>query len=131
MALRGRLRRLQQEAEKGAVVVRQKDGSVRTFGVMEVQKEMFLAQMDLLRDTARDSDVLDAVRNATLQSRTSFEERFGAITFSEYIIAAEYSGGWVEVITLTEDGRVQRVRYEGGTSEADRIRREARGAAPQ
>ena len=87
--------------------------------------------MDLLRDTARDSDVLDAVRNATPQSRTSFEERFGAIAFSEYIIAAEYSGGWVEVITLTEDGRVQRVRYEGGSEEADRIHREAREAAPQ
>lgn len=110
-------------------MLRLKDGMARAFETMEAYKEMFLAQMDLLRDTARDSEVLEAVRNATPESRAAFEERFGPIVITEHIIAAEYQGGWVETLTLTEDGRVERVRHEGGSPEAERIRREIRQEA--
>ena len=72
MSLRDRLRRLKQEAEKGAVSVRQRDGTVRTFDEMTVHKEMFGARMDLFMDTARESVVLEAVRNATPESRKAF-----------------------------------------------------------
>lgn len=89
MYLRGRLKRLRQKAEEGGVIIRQRDGGVRVFDTMTVFSEMFLAKMDLLRDTARDSEVLDAVRTATPESRADFEERFGPIAFTEYVIGAE------------------------------------------
>jgi hypothetical protein len=118
VGIRGRLRRLQAKAEEGGVVIRQRDGTLKAFEVMHVQAEMFLAKMDLLRDTARDSEVLDAVRNATPESRREFEERFGPIAFTEYVIGAD----WVEAKTLTEDGEVERIVYEGGSEEAALVR---------
>jgi hypothetical protein len=129
MSLRQRLRRLRAKAEEGGVLIRQLDGSVRAFEVMEVLKEMYLTQADLLRDTARESAVLDAVRGATPESRASFEERFGPIGMVEYIIASPESGGWVESKTLTEDGRVERVRYEGGSEEAEYVREGAKSGS--
>ena len=122
MSLRQRLHRLREKAEDGAVVVHQRDGSLRRFDVMEVHKEMFHARMDLWLDTASDSEVLAAVRNATPGSRDKFEERFGPIVMTNYVIASEQEGGWVESKTLTETGRVERVRYEGGSEEAQRVR---------
>ncbi len=122
MSLRDRLRRLRQRAEQGGVVIRQQDGTLKAFEVMHVQAEMFLTQMDLLRDTARASEVLDAVRGATPESRRAFEERFGPIAMTEYIIASPLDGGWVEAKTLTEDGRVERVLYEGDSEEANLVR---------
>ena len=122
MGLRDRLRRLRQKAEEGGVLIRQRDGGVKVFEVMHVQAEMFLAQMELLRDTARQSEVLDAVRNATPESRAEFEERFGAIAFTEYIIGSSSNGGWVEAKTLTEDGHVERVLYDGDSAEAGLVR---------
>ena len=122
MGIRDRLRRLQAKAEEGGVLIRQRDRGVKVFDILEVQKEMFLAKMDLLRDTARESEVLDAVRNATPESRAKFEERFGPITVTEYIIGPPSSGGWVEAKTLTEDGRVERVLYEGGNEEVTLVR---------
>jgi len=83
VGVRARLRRLQAKVEHDGVVLRQRDGTLKAFEVMHVQAEMFLAKMDLLRDTARDSEVLDAVRNATPESRREFEERFGPIAFTE------------------------------------------------
>ena len=79
---------------------------------------MFLAKMDLLQDTARDSAVLNALRNATPDGRRDFEERFGPIAFTEYTIGAE----WVEAKTLTESGEVPRVLYEGDSEEATLVR---------
>ena len=79
---------------------------------------MFLAKMDLLQDTARDSAVLNALRNATPDSRRDFEERFGPIAFTEYTIGAE----WVEAKTLTESGEVPRILYEGDSKEATLVR---------
>jgi hypothetical protein len=93
---------------------------------MQVQKELFLAQADLLRDTARKSTILEAVRGATPESRASFEERFGSIVIIDYIIVAMSNGGWVEAKMLTDDGRVERVLYEGGSEEAERIREGAK-----
>jgi hypothetical protein len=122
VAIRDRLRRLRAKAEEGGVLLRQRDGGVRAFDVLEVQKEMFLAKMDLLRDTARKSDVLDAVRKATPESRREFEERFGPISFTEYIITPASRGGQVESKTLTAAGTVERVLYEGGSEEAALVR---------
>jgi Zn/Cd-binding protein ZinT len=42
------------------------------------------------------------------------------------IIAADYQGGWVEEYRLLEDGTVEKIYYEGGSPEAERIREEAR-----
>jgi hypothetical protein len=126
VALRDRLRRLTRQAEEGGVLIRQREGSVRVFDTMTVFSEMFLARCDLLGDTARESEVLDAVRGATLESRRNFEERFGPIAITEYIIASPERGGWVEAKRLTEDGRVERVMYEGDSEEAVKIREGAR-----
>jgi hypothetical protein len=118
VAIRDRLRRLRAKAEEGGVILRQRDGSVKVFDSMTVFSEMFLAKTNLLLDTARDSEVLDAVRNATSESRRDFEERFGLIAFTEYIICAE----WVEAKTLTEDGEIERVLYDGHCEEATLVR---------
>ena len=117
MGIRDRLRRLRAKAEEGGVVIRQRIGSVKVFDTMTVFSEMFLAKMDLLRDAARESEVLDTVRNATPESRAEFEEKFGPIRVVEYIIGAE----WVEAKTLTESGEVLRVLYEGDSEEAERV----------
>jgi hypothetical protein len=127
MALRDRLRRLREKAEEGAVVLHQRDGGIVAFEEMEVHKAMFLAKMDLAQGTATQSEVLDAVRGATPEARADFEMRFGPINMVEHIIAAESRGGWVEVLTLTDDGCVEKVRHECGAEEAERIRREAGG----
>ena len=118
MSLRDRLRRLRAKAEEGGVVIHQRDGGVKVFDTMTVFSEMFLAKTDLLRDAARESEVLDAVRNATPESRREFEEKFGPIAFTEYIIGAD----WVEAKTLTADGRVERVHYDGDSEEATLVR---------
>jgi hypothetical protein len=76
-------------------------------------------------------EVLDAVRNATPQSRAEFEERFGPISFSVHIIAADYQGGWVKVRNLLEDGTVEEIFHEGGSEEALRLRRECREGRPR
>ena len=99
-------------------MIYQRDGSVRCFEVVEVHAEMFLAQCDLLRDTTRQSEVLEAVRNATPESRAAFEERFGPIAFTEYIITPKSRGGQVEAKILTEAGEVLRVLYDGDSEEA-------------
>ena len=52
------------------------DGLVRAFGLMEVQKEMFPTPDGYLEGTARDSEVLNAVRKATPESQAKLEERF-------------------------------------------------------
>ena len=118
MAFKDRLRRIQAKAEAEGVLIRQRGGGVKVFNTMTVFTEMFLAQMDLLQDTARESEVLVAVRNATSESRREFEEKFGPIAFTEYIIGAD----WVEAKTLTEDGRVERVLYDGDSAAATLVR---------
>jgi hypothetical protein len=126
VSFKHRLCRLQAKAVESGILIHQQDGSVRVFEVMQVQKELFLAQADLLRGTARESTILEAVRGATPESRASFEERFRSIVIVDYIIAAMSNGGWVEAKMLTDDGRVERVLYEGGSEEAERIREGAK-----
>ena len=46
MALRDVLRRLKREANEDAVVIRQRDGSVRAFDTLHVMGQMYLAQVD-------------------------------------------------------------------------------------
>lgn len=126
MALRDRLRRLTRQAEEDSVLIRQQSGTVRAFDVMDVEKDMFLAQYELFKGEAHPSEILEAVRNATPASRHAFEERFGEIHMVARIIAPEKDGGWVEVFTLLEDGAVERVLHKGDSVEAKRIREEAR-----
>ena len=73
MAPKGRLRRLERDAQSEGVILRLRDGGLRVFDQMEVAAEMFLAKMDLFRGEARPSEVLAAVRAATPESRAAFE----------------------------------------------------------
>jgi hypothetical protein len=129
--LRNELRRLKREAQKDRVVLHLRDGGLRVFDQMEVAKEMFLTQMDLMRGKARPSEVLDAVRAATPESRAAFEEEHGSIEMVGHIIAGSYEGAWVREHQLLEDGRVETIHYEGGSEEAERIRQEARQRGPE
>jgi len=129
MGLKHRLRRLAREAEEGGVLLRMQDGSVRVFEEMECWKALFLAHVDLLKGESYESEILDAVRNATPESRRAFEARVGPITFTTNIIASEVDGGWVETYTLLEDGSVEKVFHEGGSEGAKRALQEARQEA--
>lgn len=111
-------------------MVRLRDGTARYFEEMDVLSEMFLAQTDLFKGESYDSPVLAAVRNATPESRERFEREFGPIAMTATIVCPEADGGWVEVFSLGEDGTVGKVRHEGGSEEAERIRREARERGP-
>ena len=130
MGLKDRLRRLEREAEEDGIVIRLQDGTVRVFDPTMVAVEMFGARMSLMRGISQASEVLDAVRRATPESRAAFEERCGSIVMGIHIIAAEDEGGWVETRTLTEAGEVERAFYEGGSAEAERMRRQARQEVP-
>jgi hypothetical protein len=131
MALKGRLRRLEQQARSEGVILRLRDGGLRVFDQLEVAKEMFLAKTDLLaRGESRSSEVLDAVRAATPESRAAFEEEHGSIEMVGRIIAPEHRGGWVDEYRLLEDGTVKITRFEGGSEEALRILEEARRQGP-
>jgi hypothetical protein len=42
-----------------------------------------------------------------------------------HIIEGGFEGAWVEELNLLEDGSVEHIFHEGGSEEAERIRREA------
>jgi hypothetical protein len=130
MALKGRLRRVEREARSEGVILRLRDGGLRVFDQMEVWKEMFLTQTALMLGEAHPSEVLDAVRAATPESRAAFEEEHGSIDMVGHIIAADDEGGWVDEHRLLEDGTVETTHYEGNSEEAERIRQEARQGGP-
>jgi hypothetical protein len=127
---RGRLRRLERGAQSEGVILRLRDGGIIVFSDQEVFKEMFLCRMDLFQGKVRPSEVLDAVRAATPESRAAFEDEYGSIEMVGHIIAADYQGGWVEEHRLLEDGTVETTHYEGGSEETERIRQEARERGP-
>ena len=130
MGLKGRLRRVEREARSEGVILRLRDGGLRVFDQMEVWQEMFLTRMDLMKGEARPSEVLDAVRAATPESRAAFEQEYGSIEMVGRILAGDYQGGWVDEHRLLEDGTVESTHYEGGSEEAERIRHEARQRGP-
>jgi hypothetical protein len=73
--VRGRLRRLERTAKEGAVLLKQRDGSVRAFDKMHVMGQIFLAKLDAgLGLPRRSSDVLDALDAATRECRRVVEE---------------------------------------------------------
>jgi hypothetical protein len=127
---RGRLRRLERGAQSEGVILRLRDGGMSVFSDQEVFKEMFLCRMELFRGEVRPSEVLDAVRAATKESRAAFEDEYGSIEMVNRVIAPEYQGGWVDEYRLLEDGTVEITRHEGGSEEAERIHREARQGGP-
>jgi len=112
------------------VVIKLKDGGRRVFTDMHAWSEMFLTTTDLFSGKSKPSEVLDAVRQATPESRRRFEEEYGTITPEVHIVAGDYQGGWVEVYKLEEDGTVTKTRHEGGSEEAERLREEARQSGP-
>ena len=127
MAHRGRLRRLEREAKSEGVILRLRNGDIKVFSDLDVFGEMFLAKTDLLvRGESRPSEVLDAVRDATPESRAAFEEEYGTIEMVGHIVAGDHQGGWVDEYRLLEDGTVETIHYEGGSEEAERIRRGAK-----
>jgi hypothetical protein len=84
MGLRDVLRRLRREAAQDAVLIRQRDGSVRAFDRMHVMGQMYLAQVDdALGRPRRSSDLLDALEGATPQSRRAVEEMSYADFFAD------------------------------------------------
>jgi hypothetical protein len=131
MGLKGRLQRLEQGMQSEGVILRLRDGSLRVFDQMEVAKEMFLCQMDLMLGKARPSEVLDAVREATPESRAAFEEKQGSIEMVGHIVAGDYQSGWIDEHRLLEDGTVETIHYEAGSEVALRIRQEARQRGPE
>jgi hypothetical protein len=130
VGLKDQLRRLKREAQKDRVVLRLRDGGVRVFSDLEVFKEMFLCRTDLFMGKARPSEVLDAVRAATPESRAAFEEEYGSIEMVNHVIAPDYQGGWADEYRLLEDGTVEITRHEGGSEEALRIRQVAKQRGP-
>ena len=128
--LKGRMRRAQQEAKSEGVVIELRDGTRKVFSDQDVWAEMFLTRMDLFKGESKRSEVLEAVRAATPESRASFEAEYGSIVMEVKVVAADYQGGWAEVFTLLEDGTVKKVRHEGGTPEVEAIREEARRSPP-
>jgi hypothetical protein len=75
MALRDVLRRLKREANEDAVVIRQRDGSVRAFDTLHVMGQMYLARLDdALGRPRSSSEVLEALKGATPESRRAIEE---------------------------------------------------------
>jgi hypothetical protein len=125
MAHRGRLRRLEREAQSEGVILKLRNGDIKVFSDLDVFGEMFLAKTDLLvRGESRSSEVLDAVRAATPESRRAFEEEYGSIEMVGRIVAGDHQGGWVDEYRLLEDGTVETIHYEGGSEEAERIRQE-------
>jgi acylphosphatase len=125
MGLRSWIKRLERAGTDG-VVLTLRDGSVRVFSDLEVFKEMFLCRTDLFLGKARPSEVLDAVRAATKESRAAFEDEYGSIEMVGHIIAPDYQGGWVDEHRLLEDGTVEITHHEGGSETAERIKREAK-----
>ena len=91
---------------------------------------MFLTKMDLFRGKSRTSEVLEAVRAATPESRQRFEEQYGSIEMELPVVAGGYEGVWVEVSRLDEHGGVTVERHEGSTPEAERLQEEARQSGP-
>ncbi len=131
MGLREQLRRLKREASRGAVLVHQRDGTTRAFDVMTVWKETYLTRMALLRGEARPSDVLDAVRNATPESRRAFEKKFGSLEMQTCIVKDNSDDAWVREYKLREDGTVEESFHAGGSAEARRLLKEAREGCKQ
>jgi hypothetical protein len=75
MAGRERLRALRREAAREGVVIKQIDGTIKAFDWMHVQAELYLARLDAtIGREGRESDVLDAMRNATPESRALLEQ---------------------------------------------------------
>jgi len=130
VGLRDQLRRLKREAQKDKVVLRLRGGGVRIFSDLEVFSEMFLCRTDLFMGKARPSEVLDAVRAATPESRAAFEDEYGSIEMVNHVIAPDYQGGWVDEYRLLEDGTVKITRFEGDSEEALQILEEARRQGP-
>jgi hypothetical protein len=128
---RDKLKRLEREAKSEGVILRLRNGGIKVFSDLEVFGEMFLTRTDLLvRGESRPSEVLDAVRSATPESRRAFEEEYGSIEMVGHIVAGDHQGGWVEEYRLLEDGTVETIHHEGGSEEAERIRQEAKQRGP-
>jgi hypothetical protein len=130
MGLKGRVNKLTRQAEEGAVLIKLRDGTTKVFDDLTCFKEMFLAHYNLFGGEATKSEVLEAVRAATPESRAKFEAAYGSVEMEARIIAGDYQGGWVEIYRLEEDGTVTKVRHEGGTPEAERLREEAKRVGP-
>ena len=86
MALRDVLRRLKREANEDAVVIRQRDGSVRAFDTLHVMGQMYLARLDdALGRPRSSSDVLDALEGATPESRRAVEEMSSGTFYADLV----------------------------------------------
>jgi hypothetical protein len=85
-SLKGRIKCAQQEVKGEGVLIELRDGSRRVFSDTEVFKEVFLTQMELFRGNVKPSEVLDAVRAATPESKAAFEEQYSPIEMRARVI---------------------------------------------
>jgi hypothetical protein len=70
--IRGWLKRLERAAGEDAVLIHQRDGSVRAFDKLDVLAALYLARLDsAVGREPRTSEVLDALANATPESRAA------------------------------------------------------------
>jgi hypothetical protein len=65
-----KLKRLERRAQQDAVLIRQRDGTVKAFDRLTVQAELYLLMLDRgLGTEAHSSPFMDALENATPESR--------------------------------------------------------------
>ncbi len=84
VSLRRRLQSLQKTASEGAVIIHQRDGSLRAFDRMTVSAAVFLHRLDqALGREPRRSEVMDALANATEESRREVEGQVGGKFLSD------------------------------------------------
>jgi hypothetical protein len=76
MGLKDQLRRLEREAERDAVLIRQRDGTTKAFDTLRVQKELYLLMLSRgLGEPPHSSEFMDALANATEESRSEVMAR--------------------------------------------------------
>ncbi len=114
MSLRRRLQRLQKAATSDAIILKLRDGGTKAFSNLHCAAELFLTQVALGCGECRDSDVLEAVRAATPESRREFEESFGPIEMEERVVSVEEDGGIIREYKLLEYGTVEATLIEVG-----------------
>jgi hypothetical protein len=72
--MKSKLRRLERRAQQHAVLIRQRDGTVKAFDRLLVQAELFLLLCDRhLGREPRSTEFMDALEGATPESRREVE----------------------------------------------------------
>jgi hypothetical protein len=97
MGLKDQLRHLKRKASRNAVLIRQRDGSVKPFDRMTVAKELFVARLNhAVGDPAPSGPVMDALANATPSPSLRVWQMGRGGTFLEFVDDSDFEPGEVE-----------------------------------